>query len=87
MDSFTLLLLALLGVAHGERRGVSVLHKHGNQLTIDPRVPSEWDSFTLRYRYGSSTYIIHCMRQETGATDNVITLVDDGGVHEITAKM
>jgi cyclic beta-1,2-glucan synthetase len=63
------------------------LHKHGNQLTIDPRVPSEWDSFTLRYRYGSSTYIIHCMRQETGATDNVITLVDDGGVHEITAKM
>ncbi len=63
------------------------LRKHGNQLTIDPRVPSEWDSFTLRYRYGSSTYIIHCMRQETGATDNVITLVDDGGVHEITAKM
>ena len=62
-------------------------HKEGDQLTIVPRVPTGWDNFTVRYRYGSSMYIIKCTRQGGGATDNVITLVDDGGVHEIEAKM
>ena len=61
--------------------------KNGDQLTIDPRVPSGWDSFTVRYRYGSSMYIIKCTKQGVGATDNVVTLVDDGGVHEVEARL
>ena len=61
--------------------------KEGNQLTINPRVPSGWNDFTVRYRYGSSLYIIKCTRQGNGALANVITLVDDGQVHEIEAKI
>jgi len=61
--------------------------KEGNQLTINPRVPSGWNDFTVRYRYGSSLYIIKCTRQGNGAIANVITLVDDGQVHEIEAKI
>ena len=61
--------------------------KQGEQLTIDPRVPTEWPSFTLRYRYGTATYVIRYRRNDTGEaaeySKQTITLVDDGLEHEV----
>ena len=54
----------------------------GDKLTIAPRIPSEWGGFTIRYRYGSSLYII---RYSKGAHDGApLQLVDDGQTHEVT---
>ena len=56
------------------------LHLAGNQLTIDPRIPSEWEGFSVRYRYGQSTYNI---QYHAGAAPRTIDLVDDGAEHTI----
>ncbi len=58
------------------------LHKEGNKLTLAPQVPTDWPTFTLRYRYGASTYVI---RYERGAeaSSSTINLVDDGQEHEV----
>jgi hypothetical protein len=45
-------------------------------------VPTDWDTFTVRYRYGSSLYIIHYVR-DGKPSDNEIHLVDDGQTHEV----
>ena len=60
---------------------------NGDQLTLDPRVPSEWSTFTVKYKYGNSLYIIKYDRSTTqspshSATQS-LTLVDDGQTHEI----
>ena len=58
--------------------------KQGNQLTLEPRVPTEWQEFTIRYHYGSALYIIRYQRTGTpNATPNVVNLVDDGQTHEV----
>ena len=53
------------------------LQQEGERLTLDPRVPSEWGEFTVRYKYGSTLYIFHCMKGKRES----IRLVDDGGTH------
>ena len=58
------------------------LHKEGDQLTIDPCVPTDWSAFTIKYKYGSSTYVIKYDRSQSG--NRTITLVDDGQTHEVT---
>ena len=58
------------------------LHKEGNKLTVTPHVPSDWESLTIRYRFGSSTYIINYTKGN-GNTSTVIDLVDDGQTHTI----
>ena len=60
-------------------------HKEGHRLTIDPHVPSDWDGFTLRYRFGSSTYVIKYQTPSAHIAPTVIDLVDDGNEHEIIA--
>ena len=62
--------------------------KHGDQLTLDPRVPTDWPAFTLRYRHGDSLYIIKYSRNTTATANTplVIDLVDDGQTHEITLQ-
>jgi cellobiose phosphorylase len=57
-------------------------HLHGDQLTLDPHVPTDWPYFTIRYRYANTTYIIHYQRSKAANTQT-FTLVDDGQVHEI----
>ena len=61
------------------------LDKHGDTITMEPHVPSDWPRFTLRYRYGKSTYIF---RYERGGNiqpaPQTVHLVDDGLEHEIT---
>ena len=53
----------------------------GNQLTIEPHVPSDWPAFNIRYQFGKSIYIFYYTRKQSSI--QTITLVDDGQVHEI----
>ena len=62
------------------------LHKQGDTLVVEPRVPSDWPAFTLAYRYGSSTYVIRYTRPADGGAlrpMDPVTLVDDGQTHTI----
>lgn len=55
---------------------------NGNTVTFEPKLPSSWEGFTLRYRYKSTTYIFRLVRGH--ATEKqVITLQDDGDSHQI----
>ena len=61
------------------------LKKEGNTLTVSPNIPSEWDHFSIRYRFGSSTYLINYVRNdEQPVKSTVIDLVDDGKEHTVT---
>ena len=58
--------------------------KNGTKLTIDPKIPTEWPFFTIRYKYGTSLYIIKYERSgESGVTPVTLDLVDDGKEHEV----
>ena len=60
------------------------IRKEGDILTIEPHVPTDWPSFTIRYRYGSALYIITYQHSETkSAEPTSITLTDDGQTHEV----
>ena len=60
------------------------IHKRGDKLVLDPRVPTEWQHFTIRFRHGSSMYVISYERTaESPAPYSTIDLVDDGQTHEI----
>ena len=74
--------------------------KRGDCLLIDPCIPSEWDGFTLEYRYGATTYAIEIRNPEHvsrgvsevsvddfPATDGGVTLVDDGLRHSVTVVL
>jgi cyclic beta-1,2-glucan synthetase len=69
--------------------------KTGDSLRIDPRVPAEWDGFSITYRFGSATYEIEVVR---GADDRVtvdgapaeggvISLSDDGATHRVRVSL
>ncbi len=58
-------------------------HKQGDTLVMDPRIPSEWDHFTIRYRYGHTLYTIRYRRKAGETTPSTILLVDDGQPHDI----
>ncbi len=61
------------------------LRKEGDKVILDPRVPTEWANFTIRYQFGSSIYVIRYERGSVPANEKtVINLVDDGQQHEIT---
>ncbi len=60
------------------------ISKQGDTVVVDPHVPSEWPSFTVRYRYGNSLYVIHYERNAAhNAPLATFSLVDDGQTHEI----
>ena len=62
------------------------LKKEGNTLTVEPHIPSEWDHFSIRYRFGKSCYNINYVRQKDGEpkTKTFIDLVDDGKEHDVS---
>jgi cyclic beta-1,2-glucan synthetase len=73
--------------------------KRGDQLTIEPHVPTSWPEFSIEYRYGSSVYVIVVQeparsRREralvtvdgTPIEGRSITLVDDGLRHEVLMR-
>ena len=58
--------------------------KEGDTLTINPHVPTDWPSFTIRYRYGSALYIITYEHSDTPPVEpTAIPLTDDGQTHEV----
>ena len=58
------------------------LRREGDRLTVSPCVPTDWDGFTVRYRHGTSLYIIN-YQQSTSSSGQPLTidLVDDGKEH------
>ncbi len=57
-------------------------HKEGNLLCIRPVVPQEWESFRMKYSYGSAIYDITVVNKAGKAEP--IRLQDDGKTHHIT---
>ena len=58
-------------------------HKEGDKLTLTPHVPSDWNGFTIRYRFGNSTYVIKYERKDT-VESTTIDLIDDGQEHVVS---
>ncbi len=59
-------------------------HKHSSTLTLQPQVPTGWQTFTIRYRYGSALYLIRYQRTDDPVSSpTTVNLVDDGQTHEI----
>ena len=71
------------------------IHKSGDKLRLDPRMPVAWDSFKVTYKYMDTTYniIVKKAKKESLTLDgiwkdkNVINLVNDGKSHEIELKV
>jgi cyclic beta-1,2-glucan synthetase len=71
----------------------------GNDLTIDPRVPTDWPEYTIEYRHGRSMYTITVHEPgRVSASAAIVTLDgreldgsaiplrDDGGRHEVNVR-
>lgn len=69
------------------------LQRHGERMHIVPCIPAGWPGYQLRYRFGSSTYVIDVTQRPgiearleiDGVTqaELAFTLVDDGAVHAV----
>jgi cellobiose phosphorylase len=67
----------------------------GDQLTIAPHLPAEWDGFKLHYRYRTANYTITVTPGASNALTldgravegSAITLVDDGHDHEVQLQV
>jgi cyclic beta-1,2-glucan synthetase len=84
---YRLVLETLLGLTLEDRK-----------LRLNPRLPGDWDSFSLDYRYGETTYHITVRRTGGGPgkagiaidgveqLDNFIALVDDRVPHAVEVR-
>jgi cyclic beta-1,2-glucan synthetase len=74
--------------------------KRGDRLSFDPRIPPDWESFEIEYRYGSALYrcrIENPHRVEHGVAevwldgervqDGAVVLRDDGHEHAVRIVM
>jgi cyclic beta-1,2-glucan synthetase len=69
--------------------------KHGNVLTLQPRVPRAWPGFTIEYRFGGSTYRITVEQADSADVtldgrrleSGEIPLTDDGATHEVHVRV
>jgi cyclic beta-1,2-glucan synthetase len=73
--------------------------KHGETLTLEPCVPRAWKSFSLEYRYLSSTYAVTVTRvgdeqdvlrvtvDGVDSGDLTIALADDGQRHDVLVEI
>jgi cyclic beta-1,2-glucan synthetase len=61
------------------------VHRHGNELRIDPCLPAAWPGFHLRLRHGSTEYAIEaqCTNHEGNQSARDLTLVDDGQARKL----
>ncbi len=66
--------------------------EEGKQLRLTPRLPDEWDDYSVDYYFGSTLYKISVLRAASSdgilldgvlLADNVVPLVDDGRVHKV----
>jgi cellobiose phosphorylase len=63
------------------------LRREGDKLRIAPCLPATWPGFKLRYRYRDTVYRITVVRDESGTSDHVISLVDDRQEHQVELKI
>jgi len=84
---YRLLLESLLGV-----------QRSANTLSLSPRLPANWNGYTLHYRHGAATYVIRVERAGQGAAaglsvDGVpqqsssIELRDVAATHQVTLTL
>jgi cyclic beta-1,2-glucan glucanotransferase len=72
------------------------LNREGNRLRLTPRLPKNWTTCKIRYRYRQTLYRISISKPSDGSlgqrqttldgnevADNLITLVDDGREHSV----
>ena len=69
------------------------LTRTANHLKLEPRMPENWTTFTLTYRYASATYEIRVNKGATSASvmsvdgvpqpDGLIALQDSGRTHRV----
>lgn len=74
--------------------GIKLLN--GNQLSLTPLLPNNWDNFRVDYRFKNTIYKITVSKvlaqgglwlDEVQLSENVIGLKDDGQVHEVLFKV
>ncbi len=77
------------------------LRREGNRLHVAPCLPADWNSFSLRYRFGETLYRISVMPDPQAAIDSrsrvsldgvdqderSIPLTDDGRVHDVVVAV
>jgi cyclic beta-1,2-glucan synthetase len=76
------------------------LHRHGDRLAIDPRIPPDWRGYEIIYRFRSATYRIAVENPgglESGAAtvwldgqaqaEPTIPLADDGRSHDVRVEI
>nr|WP_145653399.1 glucoamylase family protein [Pseudoduganella lurida] len=70
------------------------LSRNADRLALAPRMPDEWEGFTLNYRYGRSRYAIRVSRGTPSLTVDgaaqpamEIALVDDGREHAVELRV
>ena len=74
--------------------------KNGKTLVMDPCIPKKWREYSIKYRYGDTTYRIKVMNPDginkgvrmitvdgAPAEGNVIDLADDGKSHDVNVVM
>ena len=67
------------------------LHKHGNKLTLDPRISIAWESFKMTYTYIDTTYEIEVFKSSeegikldgVSQKSNTVKLENDKRTHQI----
>jgi len=62
------------------------LTRQPDRLLLSPRIPADWDGFTLSYRHGEATYRIRVVRGE-GTLPAEIALTGAPGEHEVTVQV
>ena len=74
--------------------------KNGNQLQIEPKIPSSWNGFSMSYRYFNTLYSITVQCDNPAGQTNsykvyldgvlvengIIALVDDGKKHDVAVR-
>lgn len=76
------------------------MHREGDALRIDPRIPEDWPSFRVTYRFGAATYhievdnpygvqqgVLRVTLDGEAVSEERIPLMDDGGDHHVRVTM
>lgn len=71
------------------------LQRNGQRMLLKPCLPADWPEYRMKYRYGSSLYLIRVQQHDAGpATLHLdgeqqpgfeFALIDDGALHQVEA--